>query len=126
MSVVGLIYCYSRYFCTVLISIDSRYIVAGTVDDTVQVWDMELMKMVGEPSLGHKNLHLFACSFSCNGTHTALCSGDKSVQVCDVKTGKIIVSPSCGHSQHFRHIVNSVSFSHHNKCILSCSSNGMI
>ena len=80
MSVVGLIYCYSRYFCTVLISIDSRYIVAGTVDDTVQVWDVELKKVVGKPFQGHKNLDLStACSFSCDSTHTALCSGDKSV-----------------------------------------------
>ena len=98
MLVVGPFYCHLRYFCTVPILIDSRYIIAGTVDDTVQVWDIELKKMVGEPFQGHKNLHLFACSFSCNGTHATLCSSDKSVWVCDVKTGKTIAGPSYGHS----------------------------
>ena len=125
MLVAGLFYCHLRYFYTVLILIDSRYVIAGTVDDTVQVWDMELKKMVSKPFQGYKNLHLFTCSFLCNDTHATLCSGNKSVQICDVKTGKTIVGPSCRHPQHFRHMVNSVSFSHHNKYIL-CSSNGMI
>ena len=126
MPIVGPFYCYSRYFCTILILIDSKYIIAGTGDDTVKVWDVELKKMVSEPFQGHKNLHLFTCSFLYDSTHATLCSGDKLVQICDVKTDKTITGPSCRHSQHFRHIVNSVSFSHHNKCILSYSSNGMI
>ena len=79
MPIVGPFYCYSRYFYTILILIDSKYIIAGTGDDTVKVWDVELKKMVSEPFQGHKNLHLFTCSFSCNGTHTALCSGNKLV-----------------------------------------------
>ena len=76
--VVGLFYFHPRYFCTVLVMIDSRYIIAGTGDDTVQVWDVELKKVIGEPFQGHKNLDLStACSFLCDGTHTTLCSGDK-------------------------------------------------
>ena len=49
MSVAGLFYCHSRYFYTILISIDSKYVVAGTGDDAMQVWDVELKKVVGEP-----------------------------------------------------------------------------
>ena len=44
----------------------------------------------------------------------------------DVKIGKTITGPSCGHSLHFRHTVNSVSLSHDDKRILSCSSDGSI
>ena len=88
---------------------------------------MELKKVVGEPFQGHKNLDSStACSFLCDGTHAALCSGDKSVRVCDVKTGKTITGPSRGHSLHFRHMLNSVSLSHDDKHILSCSSDGSI
>ena len=49
VSVVGPFYCHSRYFYTILISIDSKYVVAGTGDDAVRVWDVELKKVVGEP-----------------------------------------------------------------------------
>ena len=77
--IVGLFYCHLRYFCTVLILINGKYVVAGTGDDAVQVWDMGLKKMVSKPFQGHKNLHLFTCSFSHNGTCAALCSGNKSV-----------------------------------------------
>ena len=73
-------YCHLRYFYTILILIDSKYVVAGTGDDTVQVWDVELKKVIGEPFQGHKNLDLStACSFLRDGTHTTLCSGDKLV-----------------------------------------------
>ena len=34
-SVAGLFYCHSRYFYTILISIDSKYVIAGTGDDAV-------------------------------------------------------------------------------------------
>ena len=47
--VAGPFYCHSRYFYTIPISIDSKYVVAGTGDDAVQVWDVELKKVVGEP-----------------------------------------------------------------------------
>ena len=78
--VVRPFYCHLRYFYTILILIDSKYVVAGTGDDTVQVWDVELKKVIGEPFQGHKNLDLStACSFLCDGTHTTLCSGDKLV-----------------------------------------------
>ena len=33
--IAGLFYCYLRYFCTVSILIDGKYIIAGTGDDAV-------------------------------------------------------------------------------------------
>ena len=119
MSVVGPFYCHSRYFCTVLILIDSKYVITGTGDNAVKVWDVELKKMVGKSFQGHNNLHWFKlCSFSHNGTHAILCSGGQSVEVCDVKTNQTIVGPFCGHLQ--EDVMNSVSFSNDNKHILSC------
>ena len=47
--VVGPFYCHLRYFYTIPILINSKYIVAGTGDDAVQVQDMGLKKMVTEP-----------------------------------------------------------------------------
>ena len=125
MPIAGPFYCHSRYFCTVPISIDGKYIIAGTGDDAVQVWDIGLKKMVSEPFQGHKNLHSFTCSFL-HKAHAPPCVLVISQFESDIKTGKTITGPSCRHSLYFRHMVNSVSFSHDDKHILSCSSDGTI
>ena len=108
---------------SVTFSSNDEHLISGLDDHKVVIWNVRSEWLVNLSK--YTNLHSFTCSFS-HEAHTPPCVLVISQFESDVKTGKTIMGPSCGHSLYFRHMVNSVSLSHDDKHILSCSSDETI
>ena len=108
---------------SVTFSSNNKHLISGLDDCKVIIWNVHSEWLANLSK--YTNLHSFTCSFS-REAHVLPCVLVISRFESDVKTGKTITGPSRGYSLHFRHTVNSVSLSHDDKCILSCSSDGSI
>jgi len=102
-------------------SVDGKYVVSGSADHTIRVWDAQS----GNPILGPLETHTDAVgcvAFSPNGKRIASGSWDNTVRVWDALTGRAVTGPLKGHTDD----ISSVSFSPDSKRFASCSYDGTV
>ncbi|KAG8723257.1 hypothetical protein FRC09_004086 [Ceratobasidium sp. 395] len=95
---------------------DGRYIVSGSNDCTVRIWDAETGDQLLDPLTGHSD-SVISVTFSSDGRWIASGSLDKTIRLWDGETGKARDSPLRGHTD----AVHSVAFSP-NGCRLASGS----
>ncbi|KAG9089697.1 hypothetical protein FS749_001135, partial [Ceratobasidium sp. UAMH 11750] len=101
---------------SVAFSSDSRWIVSGSTDSTVRVWDVKTGKEVLKLQSGARSVSTVSVVFSPEGRRIAA-SSDNTVRVWDVHTGQELFKPMKGHSDS----VESVAFSSDGRRIVSSS-----
>jgi len=99
---------------SVSFSPDGRYVLSGSWDKTLKLWDVKTGKCI-RTFKGHKH-GVLSVSFSPDGRYVLSGSWDKTLKLWDVKTGKCIRTFE-GH----KHGVLSVSFSPDGRYVLSGS-----
>jgi len=100
---------------------DGQYIVSGSYDRTIRIWDVETGAGVGEPLRGHIGA---VCSVGCSpdGQHITSGSDDSTIRIWDVGTGTAVGMPLKGHSGGVRFVAYSPNGRH----IASGSDDGTI
>ena len=101
---------------SVAFSPDSKHIVSGSYDKTIQIWDAKTGQALAAPLKGHSSW-VYSVAFSPNGKHIISGSYDKTVRIWNARTGKAVGVPLEGHT----HAVRSVAFSPNGKHIVSGS-----
>ena len=101
---------------SVAYSPDGKYIVSGSADKTIQLWDAESGQAIREPFQGHSGW-VQSVAFSPDSKHIVSCSTDKTIRLWDVMSGQTIGKPLQGHLGW----VQSVAFSPDGKNIVSGS-----
>ena len=101
---------------TVAFSPDGRYIVSGSSDMTIRLWDAQTGDQVGSPLQGHTSF-VNSVAFSPDGRYIVSGSDDRSIRVWDAQTGGQVGNPLQGHTDS----VWSVAFSPDGSHILSGS-----
>ncbi|EIN05908.1 hypothetical protein PUNSTDRAFT_74221, partial [Punctularia strigosozonata HHB-11173 SS5] len=91
---------------SVQFSHDGKWIVSGSDDNTVRMWDAESGQAVGKPFEGHTG-PVYSVAFSSDGRHIISASADNTIRMWDTAYGKAIGEPFRGHTD----AVNSVAFS---------------
>ena len=109
-----------RIWCATF-SLDGKWIVSGSEDCTIRVWDAQ----TGNPVLGPLKMRthsIFSVAFSPDGRRIASGSFDKTILVWHALTGKVVAGPFKGHTGS----ILSVCFSPNGKQIASGSSDQTI
>jgi len=101
---------------SVTFSPDGRYILSGSSDNTLRIWDAVSGQTIGPPFHGHTS-SVLSVAFSPDGKRMVSGSRDNTLRLWDRITGKAIGKPLHGHNSW----VNSVVFSPDGKYILSGS-----
>ena len=101
---------------SVAFSPDGRYIVSGSYDRTVRVWDFHTGQSVMNPLLGHKG-YVTSVAFSPDGRYIVSGSEDRTIRLWDALTGHSFGDPFKGHYNE----VTSVVFSPDGRHIASGS-----
>lgn len=109
---------HNRIVESVAISPDGKYIVSGSQDVTVCLWDAHTGILVAGPLEGHE-AWVRSVAFSPDGKRIASGSLDGTVLVWDADTGDLIAGPFEDHSE----IIYSVTFSPDGECIAAGSAN---
>ncbi|KZV65142.1 hypothetical protein PENSPDRAFT_143951 [Peniophora sp. CONT] len=112
---------HERSISSVAVSPDSRYIVSGSFDDPIQIWDAETGQSTLKPLAGHAG-DINSLAFSPNSKLVVLGSSDNSIQIWDVEKGQMVGKPFVGHTGD----INSVTFSPDGARIASSSEDGTI
>ncbi|KAH7923203.1 WD40 repeat-like protein [Leucogyrophana mollusca] len=110
-----------NWVLSVAFSPDGAYIITGSSDRTICVWDAFTSTQVLPPLQGHQDW-VRSVVFSPNGTHIASGSDDKTICVWDAFTGIQVLPPMRGHQDW----VLSVAFSPNGAHIVSGSSDKTI
>jgi WD40 repeat protein len=76
----------------VAISADGRYILSGSAENTIKLWDVA-RKVELRTFTGHRD-RVASVAFSADGKSFASGSWDNTVKLWDLETGKIIFRPS--------------------------------
>ncbi|QRW09231.1 WD40 repeat protein [Ceratobasidium sp. AG-Ba] len=106
---------------SVAYSHDSAYIVSGSEDKTVRIWDAHTGKQVGQPLQGH-TLLVNSVAYSHDSTYIVSGSLDETVRIWDAHTGKQVGQPLQGHTRS----VYSVAYSHDSAYIVSGSDDNTV
>ncbi|KAJ6553243.1 WD40-repeat-containing domain protein, partial [Mycena capillaripes] len=104
---------------SVAFSPDSKCIVSGSSDGTVQIWDLKTGVALGEPLVGHTG-RVTSVSFSPDGKHIVSGSYDHTVRIWDIRAASVRLLE--GHID----LVLCVAFSPHGKQIISSSSDSTV
>ncbi|EIN05905.1 WD40 repeat-like protein [Punctularia strigosozonata HHB-11173 SS5] len=91
---------------SVKFSHDGKWIVSGSHDCTIRMWDAESGQAVGKPFEGHTDT-IYSVAFSSDGRRIISASADNTIRMWDTAEGKAIGEPFRGHTVE----VNSVAFS---------------
>ena len=94
--------CYSPNGC---------YIVSGSCDKRIRIWDAETGTAVGKPLKGHTGW-VNAVAYSPNGRHIISGSCDKTIRIWDAETGAAIGRPLEGHTNWVKAIAYSPNGCH--------------
>ncbi len=65
---------------SVAISSDGKYIVSGSADTTIRIWDLETRVQVGEPLRGHTDT-VWSVAISPDGKRIASGSRDNTIRI---------------------------------------------
>ena len=101
---------------SVAFSQDGRYIVSGSADRTIRVWNAQTGDLVGNPFQGHTD-SVLSVALTPDGRHIVSGSHDRTIQVWDAQTGHQVCNPIQGHID----CVKSVAFSPDGRHIASGS-----
>jgi WD40 repeat protein len=101
---------------SVAFSPDGKYIISGSWDQTIQVWDAITGHIIFEPLKGHQG-EVTSVAFSPDSKYIASGSVDQMVQLWDAESGETISKPFEGHTDY----ITSVAFSPDSKKIVSGS-----
>ena len=106
---------------TIAFSPRGEFILSGSDDKTLILWDITTQKPVGEPMKGHEG-SVNSCDFSHDGKLVVSCSADKIIIVWSTKTLKEVRRSIEVHSDS----INTVAFSPDAKEIVSGSSDSSL
>ncbi|KAG8724106.1 hypothetical protein FRC09_000319 [Ceratobasidium sp. 395] len=98
--------CHHKKVTALAYSPDGAYIVSGSDDCTLRIWDVRTGRMVGQPLEGHTN-SILSVSFSPDGTRVVSGSLDRTIRIWDVDTCTMLGAPLIGHTGG----ITSVSYS---------------
>ncbi|RXW24196.1 hypothetical protein EST38_g1638 [Candolleomyces aberdarensis] len=97
-------------------SCDGRFIVSGSNDMTVRVWDSETGDLISGPMEEHDNF-VGTVAFSRDGRYIASGSDDCTIRIWDTESGDLIAGPLKGHEN----VVKAVAFSNDGAYLASAS-----
>ncbi|KAF7367054.1 hypothetical protein MSAN_00964600 [Mycena sanguinolenta] len=90
---------------------DGAYIVSGSDDNAIRVWDTRTGEPFIAPIEGHTD-SVCCVAFSPDGTHIASGSYDNTIRVWNAKTGKAAIEPIEGHTDWVRSVAFSPDGTH--------------
>ena len=99
---------------SVAFSPDGKYIVSGSEDTTIRMWDAQTGKLVLDPFEGHTD-DVNSVAFSPDGKYIVSGSWDKTIRLWDALAGKLASGQFEGHTD----TVTSVAFSTGGEYIIS-------
>ena len=77
---------------SVAYSPDGRYIISGSKDSTIRIWDAKTGAAVGEPLKGH-TYGVHSVAYSPDGRYIISGSHDSTIRIWDAETGAIVGKP---------------------------------
>ncbi|TFK63538.1 hypothetical protein BDN72DRAFT_803160, partial [Pluteus cervinus] len=99
---------------SVAYSPDGRYVVSGSHNNTVRIWDTTTSQPVGQPLQGHRN-NVTSVAYSPDGRYVVSGSCDMTVRIWDTITSQPVGQPLQGHN----HYVTSVAYSPDGRYVVS-------
>ena len=101
---------------SIAFSPDGKYVILGSDDETICVWDAKEGNIVSGPFKGHTG-QVSSVAFSPDGKHVVSGAWDNTTCIWDVEKGNTVSRPFEGHTDS----VMSVAFSHDGKYVVSGS-----
>ena len=87
------------------------YIVSGSIDKTLRIWDAETGSAVGKPFEGHTD-GVYSVAYSPDGRHIISGSADKTIRMWDAENGSAVGKPFEGHTGEVYSVAYSPDWRH--------------